>query len=37
VLTHLLPGSDADEHRRVGEDAFGGPIEIADIHERYDL
>jgi ribonuclease BN (tRNA processing enzyme) len=37
VLTHLHPGSDPEIHRHHAEAAFGGPVSIADIHERYDL
>lgn len=37
VLTHLYPGSDPELHRRHAEEAFGGPVSIAQIHERYDL
>ena len=37
VLTHLWPRSDPDEHRRRGSEAFGEPVSIATIDERYDL
>jgi ribonuclease BN (tRNA processing enzyme) len=37
VLTHLWPRSDPDEHRRRGGDAFGAPVAIATIDERYHL
>jgi ribonuclease BN (tRNA processing enzyme) len=37
VLTHLWPESDPEQHRRIGTEAFGRPIEIAAIDERYDL
>jgi ribonuclease BN (tRNA processing enzyme) len=37
VLTHLLPGADSGAHRRQAEQAFGAPVEIATVHERYDL
>lgn len=37
VLTHLLPGSDPDQHRRLAADAFGAPVEIATTNERYHL
>lgn len=37
VLTHLHPGSDPEVHRRHAEESFGGPVSIAQIHERYDL
>ena len=37
VLTHLHPGADPEVHRRHAEQAFGGPVSIAQIHERYDL
>ncbi|MEM9468411.1 MAG: MBL fold metallo-hydrolase [Actinomycetota bacterium] len=29
VLTHLVPGSDADAHRTEAEAAYGGPVEVA--------
>lgn len=29
VLTHLVPGSDADTHRAEAEEAYGGGVEIA--------
>jgi ribonuclease BN (tRNA processing enzyme) len=35
VLTHLLPGGDPDAYRAEGEAAFGGPVEIARILDRY--
>jgi len=37
VLTHLWPESDPDEHRRIGSEAFGSPVEIAIDNERYHL
>jgi ribonuclease BN (tRNA processing enzyme) len=37
VLTHLHPHADPEIHRRHAEQAFGGPVSIAQIHERYDL
>lgn len=37
ILTHLLPGADAEAHRRIAEGAFGAPVEIATTNTRYDL
>lgn len=37
VLTHLWPGSDPDQHRRIGSEAFGRAVDIAAIDERYEL
>ncbi|HEX9992610.1 MAG TPA: MBL fold metallo-hydrolase [Acidimicrobiales bacterium] len=36
VLTHLWPTSDPDRHRAEAEAAFGGPVEVAELHRRYD-
>jgi ribonuclease BN (tRNA processing enzyme) len=35
VLTHLAPGTDPDAARREAEPAFGGPVTLAAIHDRY--
>jgi ribonuclease BN (tRNA processing enzyme) len=37
VLTHLWPGTDPDQHRRIGSEAFGRAVDIAAIDERYEL
>lgn len=37
VLTHLAPGSDAAAHLREAEAAFGAPVRIAAIGDRYDI
>jgi ribonuclease BN (tRNA processing enzyme) len=37
VLTHLWPGTDPDQHRRIGSDAFGRAVDVAAIDERYEL
>jgi ribonuclease BN (tRNA processing enzyme) len=37
VLTHLWPESDPESHRREGSAAFGRPVEIARIDDRYAL
>ncbi len=35
VITHLLPGTDAEARRREAEEAFGGPVEVATPGARY--
>jgi ribonuclease BN (tRNA processing enzyme) len=35
VLTHLAPGQDPDAHRRESARAYGGPVEVAAIDDRY--
>ncbi len=35
LLTHLLPGSDADAHREAAAVAFGGPVEVAEVGRCY--
>jgi ribonuclease BN (tRNA processing enzyme) len=37
LLTHHWPGMDLAGQRRVAEEAFGGPVELAQIHERYEV
>jgi hypothetical protein len=37
LLTHHWPGMDLDGQRRAAEEAFGGPVELAYIHERYEV
>jgi ribonuclease BN (tRNA processing enzyme) len=36
VLTHLWPTSDPDRHRAEAEVTFGGPVEVAELHRRYE-
>jgi ribonuclease BN (tRNA processing enzyme) len=35
VLTHLLPGGEPDRYRAEGTAAFGAPVEIARVLDRY--
>lgn len=37
VLTHLWPATDPDRVRALGSEAFGAPVTIATINERYQL
>jgi ribonuclease BN (tRNA processing enzyme) len=37
VLTHLVPGSDPEEHARLGADAYGGPVDLAAPGAVYEL
>lgn len=37
VLTHLWPPTDPDRVRTLGSEAFGAPVTIASINERYQL
>lgn len=37
LLTHLWPTSDPDAHRRDAEATFGAPVELAALHERYEI
>ncbi|MGH9185334.1 MAG: MBL fold metallo-hydrolase [Acidimicrobiales bacterium] len=37
LLTHLWPTSDPDERRHEAEATFGGPVEVAQIHQRYEV
>lgn len=37
VLTHLWPTLDPDESRREGAEGFGAPVEVAEIHHRYEV
>ena len=37
LLTHHWPGMDLEGQRHVAEEAFGGPVEVAAIHERYEV
>jgi ribonuclease BN (tRNA processing enzyme) len=36
VITHLWPTSDPADHGREAEEAFGGPVEVAEVNRRYD-
>jgi ribonuclease BN (tRNA processing enzyme) len=36
VITHLWPTSDPEDHRREAAEAFGGPVEVAEVNRRYD-
>jgi hypothetical protein len=33
----LWPGTDPNQHRRIGSEAFGRAVDIAAIDERYEL
>ncbi|HSL59395.1 MAG TPA: MBL fold metallo-hydrolase [Acidimicrobiales bacterium] len=35
VITHHWPGDDLDAHRAEAEAAFGGPVEVAELHATY--
>jgi ribonuclease BN (tRNA processing enzyme) len=37
LLTHLWPTVDPDQSRRDAEAAFGGPVEVAALHQRYEV
>jgi ribonuclease BN (tRNA processing enzyme) len=37
VLTHLLPGGDPDAYRVEATEAFGGPVAIARVHDRFEV
>jgi ribonuclease BN (tRNA processing enzyme) len=37
VITHVVPGADAAQHRLDAEAAFGAPVEVATLHTRYDI
>jgi ribonuclease BN (tRNA processing enzyme) len=37
VITHVVPGADAAQHRLDAEAAFGAPVEVATLHMRYDI
>jgi ribonuclease BN (tRNA processing enzyme) len=37
VLTHLWATVDPDESRREASEAFGAPVEVAAVHDRYDV
>ena len=36
VITHLWPTSDPADHLREAAEAFGGPVEVAEVNRRYD-
>lgn len=35
VITHHWPGDDLEAHRSEAEEAFGGEVEVAEVHARY--
>ena len=37
LLTHLAPGSDAPAFGREAAEAFGAPVELVDVDQRYDV
>jgi ribonuclease BN (tRNA processing enzyme) len=37
VLTHLWPGLDPGRSRAEGAEAFGGPVELAEVGARYEV
>ena len=37
VVTHVVPGHDAERHRSEAEAAYGGPTELAATHARFEL
>ncbi len=37
ILTHLLPGTDAEAHRRAAAAAFGAPVEVAELNATFEL
>lgn len=37
VLTHLWASLDLEESRRQGSEAFGAPVEVAAVHDRYEV
>jgi ribonuclease BN (tRNA processing enzyme) len=37
VLTHLMPGTVVEDHRREGSAAFGRPVDVARTKARYEL
>jgi ribonuclease BN (tRNA processing enzyme) len=37
LLTHLLPGGDAEAHRAHARAAFTGPVDVVTTHASYDL
>ncbi len=37
VLTHLWASLDLEESRREGSEAFGAPVEVARVHDRYEV
>lgn len=37
VITHLWPTSDPAQHLREASEAFGGPVEVAEVNKRYDV
>ncbi len=37
VLTHLFPGVDRERARHEAEAAYGGPVDVARMHEEYEV
>ncbi len=37
LVTHIPPGADAEAHRLAAQAAFGGPVDIATMNERYEI
>jgi ribonuclease BN (tRNA processing enzyme) len=37
AITHLVPSTDPEVHRRDAEEAFGGPVEVAALGVRFEL
>jgi ribonuclease BN (tRNA processing enzyme) len=37
VVTHIVPGADAEQHRLDAEATFGGPVDVATIHASYEI
>jgi ribonuclease BN (tRNA processing enzyme) len=37
VVTHVVPGADAEQHRRDAEAAFGAPVELATTHALFEI
>jgi ribonuclease BN (tRNA processing enzyme) len=36
VITHLWPTSDPALHQQEAAEAFGGPVEVAEVNRRYE-
>lgn len=37
VITHIYPTSDPERHRAEAHEAFGAPVEVAAIHESFEV
>jgi ribonuclease BN (tRNA processing enzyme) len=37
VLTHIVPGTDPEHQRRAAEESFGGKVELAVPHARFEI